>query len=597
MAAPRQIDIKTAVMEINQSFFIPDIQRSYVWLQNYKDRKIEKLFDSLMRGFPIGAFLFWRLDKSVIDTGSRLDASKSSKLNFQLYKFVENYDVRKPHNAKIDVANVPARGLNVVLDGQQRLTSLFIGLRGSRTLRRPYAKTNGPSAYPEKFLHINLRYEQTELVEEERYQFEFLTHEEANVLNETTRWFQLGLAMGFEKKEDCWAYAAAQDQGEEDPQKKFTPNEIRILLDLYDVLHSDISYFEETEKDLEKVLAIFIRTNSGGTALSYSDLLMSILTATFQSDIRQKMEAIVDHLQEQGFGCVGRDQILKTSLLLTDSPHFFKLENFNRTNIAKIENNWDAIIASIEKAVEIIAKFGYKYILTSGYIVATLAYYIYTRHIFNPSDNDKKAMQHFVRLALIGTLFSSRLDSKLAEIRTLFKESQDFTEFLRKLVARMEEMQVSPERLVNDTQYGTSSALPVLQILYPDLSYGDTTFHIDHIYPKSKFNEKNEHLPDGYLKKANYLFNLQLLRGSLNESKKDKDPEKWLAEVCDTEGKREAYFKCNHIPEGFRLDWERLPEFEEKRKEAMLKALRAAFKEYNNLLETPEHEDGALTAD
>lgn len=60
----------------------------------------------------------------------------SDKLNFQLYQFIEDYDVRNPHNEKIDIAKVNSNDLNIVLDGQQRLTSLFIGLKGSRTLKK-----------------------------------------------------------------------------------------------------------------------------------------------------------------------------------------------------------------------------------------------------------------------------------------------------------------------------------------------------------------------------------------------------------------------------------------------------------------------------
>ncbi len=60
--------------------------------------------------------------------------------------------------------------------------------------------------------------------------------------------------------------------------------EADILEKLKNVICTErlISYFEETEKNLDKVLKIFIRVNSGGTKLSYSDLLMSILTANFR---------------------------------------------------------------------------------------------------------------------------------------------------------------------------------------------------------------------------------------------------------------------------------------------------------------------------
>ncbi|GAA8605130.1 hypothetical protein HpBT308_14000 [Helicobacter pylori] len=68
-----------------------------------------------------------------------------------------------------------------------------------------------------------------------------------------------------------------------------------------------------------------------------------------------------------------------------------------------------------------------------------------------------------------------------------------------------------------------SRVFPVLQILYPNLNYKTTTFHIDHIYPKSKFKKENEKLDKGFYE--NHLYNLQLLEGQENSAKKDKDPE------------------------------------------------------------------------
>jgi hypothetical protein len=98
----KQTSVKSVIDKINRSYFIPDIQRNYVWLQNSNSKKIEQLFDSLMRGYPIGAFLFWELKKGDIESDSGND-NESGKLNFQLYKFIENYDIRRPNNEKYNV--------------------------------------------------------------------------------------------------------------------------------------------------------------------------------------------------------------------------------------------------------------------------------------------------------------------------------------------------------------------------------------------------------------------------------------------------------------------------------------------------------------
>ncbi|EHI43771.1 hypothetical protein OPAG_08822, partial [Rhodococcus opacus PD630] len=57
---------------------------------------------------------------------------------------------------------------------------------------------------------------------------------------------------------------------------------------------------------------------------------MSILTASFSSDIREKMNELVDALKDKGFLNVGQDQVLKTCLLLIGKDTTFELKNFNK---------------------------------------------------------------------------------------------------------------------------------------------------------------------------------------------------------------------------------------------------------------------------
>ena len=84
----KDISIKDVIEEINQSYFLPDIQREYVWLRRWEEKKIEQLFDSILRGYPISSFLFWKLKKSDIET-NKDNREDAGKLNFQLYKFLE----------------------------------------------------------------------------------------------------------------------------------------------------------------------------------------------------------------------------------------------------------------------------------------------------------------------------------------------------------------------------------------------------------------------------------------------------------------------------------------------------------------------------
>lgn len=104
--------IATALKEIQQRrLILPAIQREYVW----KPSQVIRVFDSVMRGYPVGSFLSWRVEPETIN-------------KFKFYGFMKDYNAfDNRHNPVIDI---PAdREVIAVLDGQQRLTSLNIELR------------------------------------------------------------------------------------------------------------------------------------------------------------------------------------------------------------------------------------------------------------------------------------------------------------------------------------------------------------------------------------------------------------------------------------------------------------------------------------
>ncbi|MGN8442300.1 DUF262 domain-containing protein [Helicobacter pylori] len=550
--------IKEVVDELNVRYFLPDIQREYVWLKNADEKKIEQLFDSILRGYPIGSFLFWKLPKEDI---AKSDEQDSDKLNFQLYKFIENYDERKPHNEKIRIEQIKRDDLYIVLDGQQRLTSLYIGLKGTRTLKKKNAKINNPNAYEEKRLYLNLKCQPNMDNPEDNYQFEF--HAKTPENDKEHWWFKVGDILELKSVVN---YAREHNLGNEESE---------LLETLNKAVHDKqlISYFEETEKDLDKVLNIFIRVNSGGVKLSYSDLLMSILTASFSSDIRERMNELVDALKEKGFPNVGQDQVLKTCLLFIGKDTTFELKNFNKKNIKEIEENWEKITKSIYNAAKLLENFGYAGYLGSAYILSSLAYFYFLNSKMNESD--KEQALKFVRNAQITSYFTPSTDTKLNNIANSMKGAPTFESFNHNLAKH----QTCPLKITNDAieemMCSSSHALvfPILQILYPHLNY--KTFHIDHIYPKSKFKKENKKLNQDFYGWGNYLFNLQLLEGAENIAKKDKDPEVWLKEEYkDNQQAIEGYKKRNYIDPNLKLEWENIKEFRETREEAIIKTLK-----------------------
>ncbi len=398
---------------------------------------------------------------------------------------------------------------------------------------------------------------------EDNYRFEFHAKKPEN--DEKHFWFKVGDILELKSVVN---YTREHELGDKESE---------LLETLNKAFHDKqlISFFEETEKNLNKVLNIFIRVNSGGVKLSYSDLLMSILTASFSSDIREKMNELVDALKDKGFSNMGQDQVLKTCLLLIGKDTTFELKNFNKKNIKEIEDNWEKITDSIYNAAKLLETFGYVGYLGSAYILSSLAYFYFLNSKMD--KNDKEQALIFVRNAQITSYFSNSTDTKLSAIAHNMKEVQTFESFNHNLAKH----QTWPLKITNDMieemvnyKKHSDQVFPILQILYPHLNYKTTTFHIDHIYPKSKFNEKNKKLNQDFYGWKDYLFNRQLLEGAENIAKKDKDPEVWLKEEYKNEQAIEEYKKRNYIDPTLKLEWENIKEFREKREEAIITKLK-----------------------
>ncbi len=453
--------------------------------------------------------------------------------------------------------------MHIVLDGQQRLTSLYIGLKGTRTLRKKY---DNPNAYEEKRLYLNLKHQPNMDNPEDNYQFEFYAKAPTN--DENHFWFKVGDILELES--GVLNYAQEHD---------LKDNALKLLEKLKDTFHTKqlISFFEETEKDLDKVLNIFIRVNSGGVKLSYSDLLMSILTASFSSDIREKMNELVDALKIKGFPNVEKDQVLKTCLLLIGKDTTFELKNFNKNNVKEIEENWEKITESIYNAAKLLGTFGYAGLLGSAYILSSLAYFYFLKQKMDEYGEYQALI--FVRSAQITGYFGGSTDTKLSIIAHSIKEARAFEAFNDNLAKH----QTNPLKITNDVIESMVSfnsptkVFPVLQILYPNLNYKTTTFHTDHIYPKSKFKKENEKLDKDFYNCGDYLYNLQLLEGAQNSAKKDKDPEVWLKEEYKDEQAIEEYKKRNYIDPKLKLEWENIEKFYREREKTIIEELEFFF--------------------
>lgn len=551
MSFERPITIKEAIDNIHRKkYLLPAIQRELVW----ETPQIELLFDSLMRGYPIGSFLFWNVEKDNLR-------------NYQSYEFVRNYHERdNKHNPKANVLG--ETNITSILDGQQRLTALYIGLKGSYAYKLPRKRWDNDSAFPKRQLCLNLLSPSSDY--EREYDFRFLTEEEYKYRDDNEFWFKVGDILEITEPDEANDFLIDNDLNSVEKDKARFAN--RTLFRLQKLIHDSeiINYFLEKDESLNKVLNIFIRVNSGGTKLSYSDLLLSIATAQWkEKDAREEITNFVDEINNIGYDLnFNKDFVLKCCLVLNDFTDIaFKVDNFNTKNMLTIEKNWDDISQAIRLAVTLISSFGYnRDTLTSYNAIIPIAYYLYK--IGLPSNyseyakykDDRRIVFKWLIISLLKRTFGGQPDNVIRPVREIIRENYDafpINKIVDKLKTGTKSVSFNEDEIENLLyyQHGQNYTFSTLAVLYPMLDFRNK-FHQDHIFPKRLFTKIrllkkgiSESKIDYYLENFNCIANLQLLEGIPNQEKSDKDFKAWLFSTYPDESERKDYMVKYFIPD------------------------------------------------
>ena len=582
MAYETPLTIAEVITNITSNkYVLPAIQREFVWDTD----QIERLFDSIMQGYPIGGFLFWELS-----------SDKYRKYDF--YSFLQNYHEKTSrHNPKVNLRG--SDNVMAVLDGQQRLTSLYIGLCGTFAYKMPYKQWKSEGAFPKRKLYLNI----VEPLEgaDNKYDFEFLADDETEN-DENHYWFEVGRIFDFESNSNVHKYITQNIyRGEieySDEQEDFATDALSLLFNSICV-NPSISYYRVKSDELDKVLNIFIRVNSGGTPLSYSDLLLSIASAQWEDiDAREEINEIVDEVNAIGGGFnINKDFVLKTALVLTDIKDIaFKVDNFKKSNMQKIEREWETIKSAIYQAYALISSFGFsRENLRSNNAIIPIAYYL--KMIGLPKNFDsaktyasnRKKIKKWLIMALLKQTFSGQPDNVLRPIRTILQKNGDeefpIDEIIEKLRGTSKSMLFTEDDVDHllDLQYGKAETYSALMLVYPSLDFNNK-FHMDHIYPKSKFKKNillKKKVPEvdlsWYMEHVNDISNLQLLEAMPNIEKQNADFEEWYTDEYPTEKDKIQYRKIHYIPD-MEYTFVDFPEFVEQRRELLRKAFEKVLK-------------------
>lgn len=575
--------IAQAIKKIQkQELVLPGIQREFVWGQD----QICALFDSLMRSYPIGSLLFWRVEPESIPT-------------FSFYKFMLNYHQRDaPFCPKIDDMSADV-AVTAVLDGQQRLTALNLGLRGSYARKLPYYAWAKDSAFPTTELYLNLLAEAPGDKRPElglRYDFRMFPFDKVPARSDGAYWFRVPDILQPEFEDAPLLNDFLHEEDLAGSKLAF-----KLLFELRRVTHDVtlLQAYEEHDQSIDRVLDIFVRTNSAGDPLTRSDLVLSMATSQWLDlDAKEETRELLRHLNSK---CgadfkFDKDFILKAGLALSGATEIsIAARNFTTENMVAMEKEWDQIKVALRLTTKLLAGFGLStHSLRATAVAIPVAIYLSNRevgdeYLVSPAfKKDRSVVKHWVLRSLLkrGTWSYSGTDTLLSALRKVILEKGHRGFPVEAVEAEMLErdrpLTFTDEEIEGllDSKYGGQQTFALLAMLYPFIKATDH-HHIDHIHPRASFHRSKlktlgfeDPKIDKWQSRRNLLPNLQLLEGPENIAKQDSPPRSWADDAYPQDGGVENYLMIHDL-EGLDDDVLTFDDFFETRRDRLKEKLDA----------------------
>ena len=576
------IEISRAIKEIDEGrWVIPAFQRRLVWPPD----KMELLFDSLMRDYPIGSMLLWRLGRSVAN-------------HYPFFRFVQHYHAHL--RSKGDPAALKGKdNVRAVLDGQQRLTALYIGLAGSHTAQPKYARVKFAENWPRRTLYLRLQEDvpadENDLgVDDEAdvaaFQFRLLSEDQVLRARKGT-WFPVPDVMAMK------AHGAVREWF---GRKNLDPSEAafdrvaglrRVVWD-----RPTISFYLEEDQEQHKAVTIFQRVNRQGTPLTMAQIVFSTVVEEWP-EAHDKIDALVATMNAQGRPdrfTFDRDFVFKAALVLADARRIrVDVESFGRSTVSMLRDNWNSIRGGLESAAELLGQeLGYGGSrLSSRFALIPIADHL--RHAAgskrrSPADRiaDRELIRRWLAEVLARRAFSQRRDAKLVAARAAMRDEPrpafPVDQILRELaLPPLADAEI--DRML-DTSYG-DPAFPMLSLLFPSFPF-QRQFDVDHIHPRSLANRPDILRELGMSEEdirffrdhVDMLPNLELLDAADNRVDKRAKPfTKYLDEQFPDPDKRARHLRDNDMPPDH-LNTEDFRRFYELRRDTLRTRLRSELR-------------------
>lgn len=585
------ITINQAMNYIDENYYLlPAFQRDFVW----KREQIENLFDSLMRGYPTSSMLFWKV-------------KGETKTKWKFYKFIDSFVLEaRGYAVSNELCNTNNHNdFFAILDGQQRLTAMRLGIYGSYACHENRKSWNySSSSFPKRHMYLNLS--RTGGMDDDCYYFfEFKKDSDTKTENfycdsNSNLWFKVGAIIAYHESRDEISDYFENIQLSKDQRHIIKQLEYTIFTD------RPITYYEEDEQDPDKAVKIFTRINSGGTPLPFSDIVFSLMVSNWETrDAKTEIKELIQIISQKGFE-IKNDYIVKAFLYLFNTSVKTEISSFSKEFCITIENNWDSIKEAIQSTFDLLRSFGLtSFTLTSNNATLPILYYLYHEKIYEDYtnkvayENERKEIRRWLFSAILRRTFGGQSDATLQQTRRFFTDDIK-KEFIRPDIKFFDGREIDKNirnittvdddflETIISTEKDNRYAFPILSLLYPDLDYKNNNFHMDHLHAEGLYDSLPDNLKVKYPfnKVYNSILNLQMLDKNENESKGKKPLAEWVDEKCKDTFARKRFLEEHLIPD-VDLSLSNFEEYAEKRKVILKRVLSNIFegKEADNRAE------------
>lgn len=332
---------------------IPQFQRKFVW----GIKSSAKLLDSIIKGYPIGTFIYWR-------TNERLRAIRDIG-NITLLELKEG------------------EYINYVLDGQQRLTSLFAPLKGVQITD----EEGKISDYSKMYVDLTA-------VDDGEIIITDISGMEENTFIKVTDLMEGSLAM-----------------------LASFPEEYHPILERYKKIIQSYTFSVINLKNatIDVATEVFTRLNVGGRALTLFEIMVAkTYDAVREFDLSEKYDELKEELSNSKYDKIPSATVLQVVAILLE-------KDCTRKQILKLDKKkfidiWDEAIDCIKRSVDFFRSYGIAVsrILPYNALIVPFSYFFYL-HKKNPTGKMKKRLEDYFWRASLGFRYSSGVESKLAQ--------------------------------------------------------------------------------------------------------------------------------------------------------------------------------------